>query len=48
MGPWGYNSMMGYGGEFFWLGIFWTILPLVLLLDLILLAIWLWKQIGKK
>ncbi|MFH1186559.1 MAG: hypothetical protein V1697_00095 [Candidatus Levyibacteriota bacterium] len=48
MGPWSYGSMMGYSGGFFWLGIFWTILPLVLLLDLILLGIWLWKQIGKK
>ncbi|KKR93081.1 MAG: hypothetical protein UU73_C0001G0262 [Candidatus Daviesbacteria bacterium GW2011_GWA1_41_61] len=49
MGPWGYGNggMMGWGGggALFGLGlIFW----LVLLIDLILLGIWLWKQIQKK
>lgn len=39
MGQWGYN-MMGYNG----LG---TVFGLVLLLDLILLGVWLWKQIQK-
>lgn len=41
---WGsYGGMMGYGagilGTFFWL---------VIMVDLILLGIWLWKQINKK
>lgn len=43
MGYWGYNGMMGYG-----IGILGTIFWLVILGDLILLGIWLWKQIQKK
>ncbi len=43
MGYWGYGGMMNYGfgvlGVFFWL---------VILIDLVLLGIWLWKQIQKK
>lgn len=42
---WGYQSMMGGYGAFGLLGsIFW----IVILVDLILLGIWLWKQIQKK
>lgn len=42
MGQWGYGNMMGGTGV---LGsIFW----IVILIDLILLGVWLWKQIGKK
>lgn len=39
---WGYN-MMGYGG-FGW----GPIIGIVLLVDLVLLGIWLWKQVNKK
>ncbi|MDO8498917.1 MAG: hypothetical protein Q7S44_03975 [bacterium] len=46
---WGYQNMMNWGGggfaAFSVLGImFW----LVLLIDLILVGVWLWKQIEKK
>ncbi|MCL5433111.1 MAG: hypothetical protein M1524_03285 [Patescibacteria group bacterium] len=47
MGQWGYQGMMNWGsaGAFGVLGgIFW----IVVLIDLILLAFWLWKQIQKK
>lgn len=40
---WGYN-MMGYGA----LGILGSIFWFVILIDLILLGIWLWKQIERK
>lgn len=39
---WGYGNMMsgfGFLGSLFWI---------VILIDLILLGIWLWKQINKK
>lgn len=42
-GNWGGYSMMSSG-----FGIFCTILWLVLVADLILLGVWLWKQIQKK
>ena len=43
-GNWGgYNYMMNSG-----FGILVTLFWLVILLDLILLGIWLWKQINKK
>jgi len=46
MGQWGGNGMMGYGfGAFSVIG---TIFWIVLLVDLVLLGIWLWKQIQKK
>lgn len=42
---WGYQNMMGGYGTFGLLGsVFW----IVILVDLILLGIWLWKQINKK
>lgn len=41
-GNWGYN-MMGSG-----FGVLATIFWLVILIDLILLGVWLWKQINKK
>lgn len=44
MGNWGYGgSMMGYGG----LGIFVSLFWIVLLIDLVLLGLWLWKQLQK-
>lgn len=46
MGPWGSGGMMGYGfGAFSVIG---TIFWIVILIDLILLGVWLWKQIQKK
>lgn len=46
MGPFGTGGMMGYGfGTFSVIG---TIFWIVILIDLILLGIWLWKQINKK
>lgn len=44
MGNWGYGGMMSGGWLGFWGSIFW----IVLLIDLILLGVWLWKQIQKK
>ncbi len=43
MGYWGYSGMMSYG-----LGILGTVFWIVILFDLILLGIWLWKQIQKR
>lgn len=43
MGPWGYN-MMNWGG----IGVFGSIFTIVILIDLILLGVWLWKKIGEK
>jgi len=46
MGQWGNSGMMGYGlGAFSVVG---TIFWIVILIDLILLGVWLWKQIEKK
>lgn len=44
MGNWGYGNMMGWGSWGTIGSIFWVII----LIDLILLGIWLWKQIQKK
>lgn len=44
MGQWGYDGMMSWGGGWG----FGSLLFLVLLIDLILLGIWLWKQIQKR
>lgn len=41
MMQYGYSMMAGYG---FWGFIFW----LIVLFDLILLGVWLWKQVQKK
>ncbi len=38
---WGHNTMGGYG-------FFGALLWLILLVDLVLLGIWLWKKIQKK
>jgi hypothetical protein len=43
MGQWGYGDMMGSG----W-GILGLLLFVFILIDAILLAVWLWKQIQKK
>jgi len=40
---WNYGNMMGYQG--FGIG---TLFALVLLVDLTLLGVWLWKQINKQ
>jgi uncharacterized membrane protein len=42
-GNWGGYSMMNSG-----FGVFMTVFWLIILIDLILLGVWLWKQIGKK
>lgn len=44
MGPFGYGPMMDWGG----LGLFGTLIGLILLIDLILLGVWLWKKIQEK
>ena len=42
---WGnYGSMMGGG----WVGFWGSLYGIVILIDLILLGVWLWKQIQKK
>lgn len=43
MGYWGYGGMMNYG-----FGVLGVIFWIIILTDLILLGIWLWKQINKK
>lgn len=40
---WNYSNMMGY--QSFGIG---TLFALVLLVDLILFGVWIWKQINKK
>ncbi|KKS70855.1 MAG: hypothetical protein UV41_C0011G0017 [Candidatus Daviesbacteria bacterium GW2011_GWA2_42_7] len=47
MGQWGNGDMMGFGG-FAGFSFWGTIFVLVVLADLILLGIWLWKQIQRK
>ncbi len=47
-GNYGYNGMMGTSGNFAWVGVFAFIGWLVLFVDLVLVGIWLWKQIKKK
>lgn len=42
-----YNNSMGYG-MMGGMGFFGIITWLVLIVDLVLVGIWLWKQIGKK
>lgn len=42
-GNYGYGGMMSWG-----FGVLGTIFWLIILVDLILLGIWLWKQINKK
>lgn len=44
---WGSGSMMNYGSGMAWFGILGLIFWLVVLIDLILLGIWLWKLIQK-
>jgi len=36
--------MMGYGG----MGIFGSLIAIIVLVDLVLVGIWLWQQISKK
>lgn len=47
MGQWGYRDMMG-GGNWENFGLIAQIFWIVILIDLILLGFWLWKQIQKK
>ena len=45
----GYDGMMNWGnGGMAWFGTLGIIFWLVILIDLILLGFWLWKQIQKK
>lgn len=44
---WGYQNAAGYGGAGFF-GAVWFLMVLVVFIDLVLLGIWLWKNIGKK
>ncbi len=48
MGYWGGRGMMDGGDGFGFIGVVGTIFWLVILIDLILLGFWLWKQIQKK
>ncbi len=41
---WGYQNMMNGGGFWFLATAFW----IVVLIDLVLLGMWLWKQLNKK
>lgn len=41
---WGYGNMMGNYG----FGVLSTLFWIIILVDLVLLGIWLWKQINKK
>jgi len=43
----GYDGMMNWGGMA-WFGTLGIVFWLVILIDLILLGFWLWKQINKK
>ncbi|MBI2405436.1 hypothetical protein HYV21_00060 [Candidatus Microgenomates bacterium] len=43
---WGYGNMMNWGGGT--LGFLATLFWVVILIDLILVGVWLWKQINKK
>ncbi|MDP3987556.1 MAG: hypothetical protein Q8P80_00225 [Candidatus Levybacteria bacterium] len=45
MRQWGYGNMMGLGGGF---SVFGSLFLIIVLIDLILLGVWLWKQIQKK
>ncbi len=48
MGPWGYGN---YGNMMSWSngwGLVGSLLWIVILIDLVLLGIWLWKKIGEK
>ena len=48
---WGYGnygSMMNWGGGFTFFWVLYAAITVVLLIDLILLGIWLWKQINRK
>lgn len=47
MGQWGYGNMMNWGG-FGVFSIFGFIYPILITIILVLLAVWLWKQIQKK
>jgi len=47
MGFGAYRGMMDWGG-FGWFGFFVTLFWAVILVDLVLLGMWLWKQIQKK
>lgn len=48
MGPWGLGGMMNWGVGWGWIGFLGITFWLVVLIDLILLGIWLWKQIQRK
>lgn len=48
MGYWGGGQMMGFGGAAGWWGSLFIIFWVVALIDLILLGMWLWKQLQKK
>ncbi len=41
---WGYQNMMNWGGFWFLGTLFWV----VIFIDLVLLGMWLWKQLNKK
>lgn len=48
MGNWGYGNMMNFGSGFAVFGLLGAFFWLVLLIDLVLFGVWLWKQIEKK
>lgn len=45
---WGYSNMMNFGSGTPWFGFFGFLFWLIVLIDLTLLGIWLWKLIQKK
>lgn len=45
---WGSNNMMNFGSGMVWFGFLGFIFWLVVLIDLALLGVWLWKQIQKR
>lgn len=45
---WGSNHMANFGAGMGWLGFLGLIFWLVVLIDLILLGFWIWKQIQRK
>lgn len=47
MGYWGQRGMMDWGA-FGGVGLLFTVFWVVLLIDLILLGFWLWRQLQKK
>ena len=48
MGYWGTRGMMNWGDGLGFIGFLGVFFWIIILIDLILLGFWLWKQINKK